>query len=392
MFSPATNADFHLAAEPVEVPSVQRRRTPRQPSSTVVSVKLMSWGEMDRVDRQRWNELRGTQPKMTSPFFSTQFIDAVHRSRGDVDVAVLGNGHQTIGYWAMHRINGVAKPVGRFLNDAHNVVAAPQIEIDWRWLLKECQVVAFDFHSLVGDASHLEHGMIDGYHQSFAANISRRAGCFVDSMEQSHRTMRKQNQKTRKMARECGPLRFEIDCRDPAVLQTAIAWKRDQYQRTHILDLFGPTWTRRMLQQMHRLEDNHSCHGMVSALWAGDQLVATHIGMREGKLLHYWFPSYNETFARYSPGTALFKEIAKHACQHGIETIDMGYGAQPYKRKQTDVITTVAHGCVTYSPWVRSKRRMMNKALHLRKDLPMRSTLKRVLRAVIPSAGIGKLT
>lgn len=329
---------------------------------------------------------------MASPFFSTGFMDAVHASRGDVEVAVLRGDDDVIGYWPMHRINGVAKPVGRFINDAHNLIAAPGIQVDWRELLDACQVRAFDFHALVGDSTHLDQSMIYSHQESFAADIHRGGPCFVRSLEASHRTMRKQNQKTRKLQREHGPLRFEIDCRDRSVLETAMAWKRDQYRRTHILDLFLPRWTRSMVQQLHRSEDHRACRGLVSALWAGEHLVAAHIGMIEGKILHYWFPTYNESFSIYSPGTALFKMIASHGSDFGIEKIDMGYGAQPYKRKQTDVITTVATGCVTYCSRVRIARRLERVAMGWKENIPMREAVKRLMRGVKPDAGIGKLT
>jgi hypothetical protein len=69
----------------------------------------------------------------------------------------------------------------------------------------------------------------------------------------------------------------------------------------------------------------------------------------------------------------------------------MGYGEQPYKRKQTDTVTTVAYGCVTtrrlYGQW----RRCASATRVLVKRVPMKHTLKRWLRRLKPDAGISKV-
>jgi CelD/BcsL family acetyltransferase involved in cellulose biosynthesis len=117
-------------------------------------------------------------------------------------------------------------------------------------------------------------------------------------------------------------------------------------------------------------------------------VVASHIGFREGSLLHYWFPAYDTRYSKYSPGTALFIELVRCASEHGIEAIDMGFGEQPYKRKQTDVQSDVAFGYASDS----GLRRTMYRAGLVRqqfvKSLPMKETLKYVLRRLHPRAGI----
>lgn len=322
-------------------------------------------------------------------------------------VAVLQDSATVVGFFAFHNVNGIAKPVGRFFNDMHNIVAAAGLQFDWRTLLKKCGVVAFDFHALVGDGSHLDSAMIHDRPQSFAANIGGDGPGFVKQLERDHRTMKKQDQKTRKMHRERGPLRFEFDCRDEAVLETAIGWKRDQYRRTDILDLFTPDWTRSLMRNLHQIEPNPippgstapnlptgcagPARGLVSALYAGDELVAAHVGMVDCRVLHYWFPVYNPVHAIYSPGTALFKKIAATAPRHNVQMIDMGYGEQPYKRKQTDSVTHVLSGCATHSRWIGLNRRICKTVRQAVKSTPMKSQFKRLLRSVQPNAGINKL-
>ena len=358
-------------------------------------VEVRSWSEFTEDLRAEWNAIRESQPELGPPFFAPEFMDAVHAARGDVRVAVLSDADGVVGFFPHHLSGRAAKPAGRFLNDAHNVLLRPATRLDWRLLLDACDATAYDFHALVGCESHLPTDSIEGRVRSFAAIMNGDSVAMLGRLKKQRRTMFKQDQKTRKMIRELGPLHFEMDCGDPQVLAQTIDWKRDQYRRTDILDLFLPDWTREMLRQLcdpaHDSSPRDSMRGMVSALYAGDELVAAHIGMVEGDRLHYWFPAYNIDHSIYSPGTALFQTIVEHATSAGIEIIDMGYGEQPYKLKQTDTITEVAYGCVTPSALLRCKRRIARRAKSIVKKAPMKATLKRVLRSIKPDAGIGKL-
>ena len=72
---------------------------------------------------------------------------------------------------------------------------------------------------------------------------------------------------------------------------------------------------------------------MLSLLYAGDQLIAGHFGMRSPTTWHYWFPSYDNAFAKYSPGVMLLLKMAEVAPAMGIRIIDMGCGLHSYKER-----------------------------------------------------------
>ncbi len=361
----------------------------------VNDVDVIPWGGLSADERARWIVLRATQIEFATPFFSLAFFDAVQASRGDVWVAVLRSENRIAGFLPFHRIDQVAWAAGRYFNDAHNVVAHPQTRFDWPKLLRACDVKAFDFHALVGSDANMCRSSIQGVTESFRADIGTDPVAFLTQLEKGHSTIRKQEQKSRKLAREVGPVRVEVDCRDTEVLRKMISLKRDQYQRTHILDLFASPWTRDLIMHLHRRDPcstaEGSMRGLLSVLRAGDDVVAAHFGMIENGLLHYWFPTYDTRFARFSPGTALFKQIIRFAGDQGIRCIDMGYGEQAYKRKQTDTISKVVHGCVTDSIMYRNMRSMKLAAAQLAKQMPMKGSLKKLLRRFLPDAGMSKI-
>ncbi len=359
-------------------------------SGAAGAIAVLPWAGLNATERSAWIGLRATQPEFVTPFYSLDFFDAIQAARGDVQVAVIRDGSEISGFFPFHRMGKTAKPAGRYFNDSHNVIARPGTVIDWPVLLKACGVKSYDFHALSGSATSIDPTSFHGTTESFSAVLGDDSHAFLASLESQHKTIRKQEQKTRAMIRDLGPLRLEFDCRDSANLQTMIQWKRNQYRRTNILDLFTPDWTRQMVTHLHQ-SSGQPMRGLLSVLWAGDTMVAAHFGMIEGGLLHYWFPTYNIAHSRFSPGTALFKQIIREGTDHGLTCIDMGYGEQPYKRKQTDTITTVRYGTITNCPLHRSWCRMQLAMGKLVKQMPMKQSLKRLLRKVQPNAGIGKL-
>ncbi|GAA5509339.1 hypothetical protein Rcae01_04838 [Novipirellula caenicola] len=360
------------------------RSAPTVSPSTDLLVDCVPFSHLDEADLQDWERLRGSRAEFASPFFSPSFAAATDTARGgDVEIARIRRGDQLVGLWAFHRIRGVAWPVGRCFNDAHNIIASNTVAIDWRWLLKELNLKAFHFHSLVGPADGLAEQDCFETIAAFSLQLGDDSPAALRRLEQVHTTLKKQHQKTRKMARELGEISLELDCRDADLLDRTIQLKREQYLRTKPLDVFASPWSHVMLRHLF---DKPRCgaYGMLSVLRAGDHLVAAHYGVREGDLLHYWFPVYDPRFAIYSPGTALFKSIVHSATNYGIRTIDMGYGEPTYKRKQTDTQSRVLYGVTSPSTPYHAWHRLQHQTHQLARHLPFKQRVKKWMRTIGP--------
>lgn len=349
--------------------------------------------ELTPGDLGAWAEIRSKRPEFKTPFFSAAFHQAVQRARGDVSVAVVRGETGPVAFLPFHRQGRIAYPSGRFFNDAQNLIAGQENEVSWHWLLKSTGIKAYEFHALTGADTkpfpvHTCHDTI----QTFSCNLGDDSTEYLRHLGKEHKTIGRQGQKSRKMEREVGPVSLEIDCRDIDVLRQTIRWKREQYNRTHILDLFTPPWTMRLMEELFDQNvPSSDLRGILSVLRAGDEVVAAHYGMIENGLLHYWFPTYNPAFGKYSPGTALFCSILQSATASGIHCLDMGYGEQPYKLKQADATGIVISGCVSRSRLYRTWRCAEAHAVRSLKKMPGKEPIKRVWRSVFPSAGISKI-
>ena len=370
-----------------------------------ISATVLPLDQLDEALRRRWCEVRRRHPSILgSPFLSLEFADAVHRARGDVDIATFGgsgSGKDTpIGFLPFHRLKASPwgtqriSPVGRFFNDAQAVIGPPGGP-SWPQVAQAigCTI---DLHAAVqvDPASIQQHALQPT--GSFMATWPDSSSAYRRRLEQEHRTIGKQRQKTRKLGREVGPLRLEVDCLDEGIAERLIAMKRQQYDRTRILDHFAPAWTRRLMTELAAGSSDGDLgrtpmRRLVSVLWAGDHLVAGHLGLIERGRLHYWFPVYDPAMSAYSPGTALFTELLSAATDHGIVSIDMGYGEQPYKRKQTTATSNVWCGRITTSPIDRWQGKLQRAASSAVRHAPCRPTFKRILRRVAPQFGVSKL-
>ncbi|MFC7648826.1 GNAT family N-acetyltransferase [Streptosporangium lutulentum] len=66
--------------------------------------------------------------------------------------------------------------------------------------------------------------------------------------------------------------------------------------------------------------------------------------MRTGTTLAGWFPAYDTSYAKYSPGLIHHLAMAEKAAEAGIQIIDMGRGEKEYKEKLKNGEYEVAEG------------------------------------------------
>lgn len=150
---------------------------------------------------------------------------------------------------------------------------------------------------------------------AFEAHVGRqRAKLLADTRRQ-----------TRRLEKELGPVRVATD-HDAAVFDRCVALKSQQYQRTGARDLFSD---QRNVELLRRL----AADGLATteALWAGDTLVAAHIGMRHEGRYSWWFPAYEPDYERFSPGRVLLVALLKDSYDRGDTEFDFLLGDEEYK-------------------------------------------------------------
>ncbi|HEY7486978.1 MAG TPA: GNAT family N-acetyltransferase [Streptosporangiaceae bacterium] len=283
--------------------------------------------DLGDAEIKRWRALQETDPLLGSPFLSPEFTQAVGTFRDNVRVAVVTDGPDVVAFFPYERGPlGVGHPVGFGLTDLQGIIAEPDLELDAKDLLKACGLSVWDFdHMLAHQRTFAPYQTV----RRVEPIIDLGAGfdVYMDEVRRlapkTHKTIR---YKERKLGREVGEVRYTFESRDPAELRRLMAWKSDQYQRTGRTDRFARPWIVKLVEHLHE-----TGVGVLSVLRAGDQPVSAHFGLRNGTVMAGWFPAYDTTFAKYSPGMIGHLRLAQGAAEHGITEIAMGRGGKEFK-------------------------------------------------------------
>lgn len=319
-------ADDHVEVGPATRPEVRvRHRTPP-------SIDVVRPDELDPLLLGSWRQVQARHEHLASPYLAPEFTVAVSRVRPDVEVAVLHHGGAPVGFFPFQRGGrGVGRPLAFGISDVQGVVAGADVVIDVDRLLAGCGLRRYVFdHLLAGRpgfdrcATPASSPVVD-LRQGYERWYAERRTAHPQGFGQLAR-------KRRRLDRLDVEVRYERHNEDPAVLERLLELKSDQYRRTGVADVFRAPWTVELLRALQRTRVA-GFEGRLSVLWVGDEPAALHLGMATERVWHYWFPAYEERFARHSPGLVLLLEMVRDADQRGHALLDLGRGDARFKRE-----------------------------------------------------------
>lgn len=332
-------------------------------------VDVVHPGELTATEVGRWRAFQAASAHLQSPFLSPEFTRAVGRFRPRTRVGVLTDGGEIVGFFPFeHAALGRGLPVAPGLSDAQGLVHARDLAWDAREMVRACGLSVWEFDHLVAGQR-----MFDAHRTTM---VPSPVIDLSDGFETYHHEVRSRSsrvrdlpRRARRLERERGPVRFVLEATDSAALDTVLDWKSSQYQRTGRSDRFARSWIRGLV---HALLDERrgAFRGCLSLLYAGDDLVAGHFGLRDNGVVPTWFPAYAPSMGKYSPGLLLHLDLARSAAADGVQLIDMGRGAKTYKDELKSGDVTVAEGRVA--------RRVPAAALAWARTAPVR-TARRVV-------------
>ena len=327
----------------------------------------------------QWEQLLANAP-VESPFLSSTFATVLSKYRPSIKVVVLPDG---AGFIPVDILGNRAQALGmRFADFQGGVFAGPESvdRIEAKTLLRALAVKSYHFdHQLPCKpftefaTRRIQSPYLDLAHgYSHYVRLLRERGSSIVSQI---------GRKRRKLAREVGEIRIELDSRSPEVLEWIIQQKNAQRERTRTFDILQFDWIKQALHEL--LAFNEPAFSTVTAaLYVGDQLVAAHFSPRTRTAMHYWFTAYDQTLSKYSPGLILLLESAQHCASQGIERLDLGRGDERYKRRLATGETTILRGTIDLNPVRRWARRSFHAAADAVRATPFASNLKRPFRVL----------
>lgn len=327
-----------------------------------MSIHVIKPQELSQAEIAAWRRLQDSDGHLASPFFAPEFTQAVGSARGDAFVGVIESGGKAVGFFPFQRRGRVGQPIGAAICDYQGLIAEGTALVTARDLLSGCRLDALDFNhvpavqtvfhkhsTFTSDSPYIN---LEGGYPAFVARRKQQGVQEIGS------TLRK----LRKLEREVGAVRFVGDDADERAWQKLTAWKNAQYRRSNLVEALDKDWISGTLSRI-REEKGQPFSGLLSSLYAGDNLLAVHFGMRWGATWHYWFPAYDTEFNRYSPGLILLLKMAEHGAANGIRIIDLGRGQTRYKTAFADGKVQLCEGSLQRAASVAGALRLGHRAV-----------------------------
>ncbi len=336
--------------------------------------------ELTPAQLQRWRELLLTNDALGSPYFHPAYVTTVAEVRDDVYVGVFEteDGDAFLPF-QLSRL-GVAGPVGGGFSDYQAVIAPAGADLDVAAIVADLGLRLLDFDHQVASQAWFEP-YARARHESPYLDLSDGFEAYVAARKAAGSSRLSQFQrKGRKLGRELGELRLVYTETDTDVLDQVIAWKRAQCVRTRATDFFAWDWTNGIVERVHRTKTDGFA-GILTALYAGDDLVAAHFGMRTDRVLHWWFPTYDRDLGKYSPGGVMLTLLAERAAAEGIEMLDLGRGGDVgYKSSFASDAIPLLEGTVGSRSVVSVARDLRRGGEYLVRDAPILEPARSVAR------------
>jgi CelD/BcsL family acetyltransferase involved in cellulose biosynthesis len=316
-----------------------------------MNVSVISPHELGASEIDAWRAMQRSTPALENPFLSPGFTLAAARIRPETRVAVLEDARQILGFFPFERTrHRIARPVAPGVSDRQGIVHVPSFEPDPVELLHKCNVDVWEFDHLL--AAQIPAGQPSVRRRdSPIIDVSRGYETYAQQQRmRSKRTFSLTEYKQRKLGRDFGSVRLEFDAHDPQALRLLLRWKSAQYRRTGRRDRFAVGWIERLVWDLFE-RDHRGCNGTLTVLYVAERVVAAHFGLMSENSLSCWFPAYDLSLGKYSPGLVMFLMMADAAARADLHHLDLGKGDEPYKQSLKTGELAVAEGAA-YRPSV----------------------------------------
>lgn len=310
-----------------------------------LTIETVTPAELSPDELDLWASFVAADPRFASPYFHPRFTQIAGEVAPGAAVSILHRRGRVVGFFPHQRRGGAAQPIGAPLNDYHAVITEPGLDVPLEALpdligAASLGVTGWSGPGATGEGviarRTLQADLSDGW---TVYDAGRRA--------EWHKYFKDKDRARRSLERDHGEVQARLDGRDPALLDRLIALKSDQYRRSRLHDIFACGWTADLLRALLADTQVEGFGARLAVLEAGGEPVAFEYGLHAGAHYHFWFPAYEASVARYSPGILLSLETMRQGAAEGFKVFDYGFEGEPYKKyfcnRSQAVLEGVAH-------------------------------------------------
>jgi CelD/BcsL family acetyltransferase involved in cellulose biosynthesis len=306
-----------------------------------LQVEIIKAEAMDAAAITLWRDWTATNPSLQSPYFRWDYTQIAARVCSGAAVAVFRRGGRIVGFFPYQKRGGSVQPLGAPMNDYHGVIAAEGEVITLEQVAHLLKARRLNVPGWIGagEAGQArETVQVAMPETGFDAWYAERRSTFGKYFKDKERARRS-------LENELGPVRVEHGLRDAALLDHLIDLKAAQYRRSGLHDIFACGWTRDLLHALMATPTSDFGASM-AAMYAGEKLVAVEFSLHAGRHHHFWFPVYEPSLARCSPGILLSMDTMRLSAADGFRVFDFGFEGESYKKYFVNARQTVREAVV----------------------------------------------
>ena len=229
----------------------------------------------------------------------------------------------------------MATPITPGFNDLQGLVGAPGADLCVPQLLASAKLRAWTFDHLLAGYPAVSRSASAAFRPTSTWVIDLEAGWpgYVEwASKERHRYFNSMERKQRRLAKEAHEYEFCYDTQDPAVLQKLLEIKSNQCRSMGWRDSFAGNWVRAMFDELSALRHG-ALSGVLSALRVNGEIIAADFSLRSTSIYAGWIIAYDPAWSHLSPGIVRWRHVIEAAAGEGITRIDLGKGADDFKRR-----------------------------------------------------------
>ena len=319
-----------------------------------MNVTIVQPSQLGPEEAKLWTKFQQTSPVMSNPFLSFTFAQVVGRHRPGARVAVIEEAGCIVGFLPFELISRkFAVPIGHSLNELQGFIGSGA-GIDARAVVRKVGLRGWRFvHAPAEQDWLVPHHYEDARVQCQIVDLTDGYRSYYESRRRQ--SVKRMREKQRSLARNIGIVSLQWHSGCMADVHRLIDWKGGRYWGAR--QLFADRSVFNIVEEL-AVSVNADCRGIVTVMRAGERPVAAHVGLIGPWGLTWWFPSYDDSLSRFSPGTIMLFSIAEEAANRGIVRIDLGGGQDSYKFSVANGSYLVAGGAVWASRVEETARRV----------------------------------
>ena len=304
----------------------------------------MDLSEQEIVD---WRDLQSSCWNFDTPLLSPEFAKLVAQSRQDIRCALVYEGAALKAVLAGHvNSRGEMTPLGAPFCDYSGPMIMPGANLTAQQVCVLAGVKRFKTAAAIEtqtgrrstDVGLQDYGLVISLSgRSAATYLETRRKLFAKRFKNLRRLLNK-------MEREHGPVEFCFGTPSKSDFDALMGFKSRQFQSEGLLDVTQATYARSILDSVmgtDRITDV-DLGGFCTSLKVNGQLVAGHLGVRQGANFHPWISAYDPAFEDYSPGALLLYRCVELMDEMGLQVYDLAQGHEGYKKYFAEPLRAVA--------------------------------------------------